>query len=511
MKQVPKPLIWLFGLLMAVSAAGADELGAFGILSDARVGLGANDLSDLAWDGRYMWASGSGTVNQHVSNYGTVYDWRTFRQVSGFGQGTIFALAASGDTVVVSWGNYVDYNGQTVPEGDGLSISLNRGESWRHVPVTDFFPDRAEFKRPGMLTATWDIVIDRGVIWCSTLSGFLLKSADGGRTWTELLPSAPLNLLDLNHHGQCADAYGDTLWVGTFQGLNASFDKGKTWTNFSWPVGEPLSADNPKPGNFVYSVEHKAVGGKTHIWAGSDLYGNTGRYGICHSDDNGRTWTYKSTKYNAWNFAFGHKGASDPAVGDSTVFAASDSGLAVSYDLGENWSIMDIRESDQLAWKPGERIAGVTVVEDTLWVTSANGVARTSDWGGTWTIVKGLVRVPTLDEGKTDIGVSATLGGEETYAYPNPFSPLRRDADFSRTKIHYALTNAARVTVRIYDYKGKPVRDLVRGESRDGGREYDEIWNGRDENNSTCPNGVYFYIIKTDKGDTARGKIVVLD
>ena len=512
MKQALIPLIWFIALFTAIPAVGADELGIFGIQSDARVGLGANDLSDLAWDGKYMWASGSGTMNQHVSNYGTVYDWRTYRQVTGFGNGTIFALAAAGDTVIVSWGNYVDYGGQTVPEGDGLSISLDRGETWRHVPVTDLFPDRASYKRPGMLTATWDIVINRGVIWCSTLSGYLLKSADGGVTWTELLPNTTtLDLQNLNHHGQCADAYGDTLWVGTFQGINVSLNKGKTWSQYYYSsTDDPLTVA-PKPGNFVYAVEHKVVGGKTHVWVGCDTYYGTGVYGICHTDDNGNTWTYKSKKYNAWNFAFGHKGASDPAVSDSTVFAASDSGLAVSYDLGETWSIMNIIDTDRAVWKPGERIAGVAVVADTLWATSANGIARTDDWGKTWTIFKGVARVKTLDTNQTNIGVAATLDGAETYSYPNPFSPQRNDADYSRTKIHYALTNAARVTVTIHDFRGKKVRDLISGESRAGGQEHDEIWNGRDEKNNICPNGVYFYIIKTDKGDTARGKIVVLD
>jgi hypothetical protein len=466
----------------------------------------------MAWDGRTLWVSGSGTLNRHVSNYGSVYDWITYRQMNGFGQGSVFALEASGDTVIVSWGWTEEYLGQQAIMGDGLSISFDRGQTWTHIPVTTLFPSRAGFKYPGRYTATWDITLSRGTIWCSTLSGFLLKSDNMGKTWTNILPDAgPLNLLNPNHHGQCADAYGDTVWVGTFQGINVSFNRGETWKNFSWKSDERIDLANPKPGNFVYTVEHKRVGGKTHVWAGASDYFGVGVYGICHTDDNGRTWSYTTTKYNAWNFAFGKAGTSDPAFGDSTVFAASDSGLAVSHDLGATWDIMDISGSDGRAWNQGERVSSVIVVGDTLWATSANGIARTTDWGETWDIFRGITRVKTIDTGERDIGVSSSFDDVETYAFPNPFSPSRRDADYSKTKIHYALKRDARVTVVLYDYRGRKLRELVSGETRAGGKDHQEIWDGRDANNTIVPNGVYFYLIKTDKGDSARGKIMVLD
>jgi hypothetical protein len=234
-------------------------------------------------------------------------------------------------------------------------------------------------------------------------------------------------------------------------------------------------------------------------------------YGICHTDDNGKTWQYKTTRYNAWNIAFGHKGASDPAFGDSTVFAASDSGLVVSRDLGAHWNVMDIRESDDLFWKNGERVSSVLVVSDTLWAASANGLARTTDWGKTWKIFRGVTRVKTLDTGEKDVGISTAFDDVKTYAFPNPISPSRHDADFSKTRIHYALKKDASISIAIYDYHGRLLRDLVSGVFRAGGRDYQEIWDGRDKNNTLVPNGVYFYRIKTQQGDSARGKIMVLD
>lgn len=499
-------------LCFAGAAAWAAKQDVLEILSAVKAGLGANDLSDLAWDGRTLWVTGGETLSRHVSNYGSVYDWVTYRQMDGFGQGSVYALEASGDTVIVSWGWTEEYQGQQAIMGDGLSLSLDRGQSWTHIPVTTLFPSRAGYKTPGRYTATWDITLSRGTIWCSTLSGFLLKSTNMGKTWTNILPdSGELNLLNPNHHGQCVDAYGDTVWVGTFQGMNVSFDRGRTWKNFSWKPDERIDLANPKPGNFVYAVEHKRVGGKTHVWAGASDYFGVGVYGICHTDDNAKTWSYKTTKYNAWNFAFGHPGASDPAFGDSTVFAASDSGLAVSHDLGATWGIMDIRGSDGRAWKQGENVSSVAVVGDTLWATSANGIARTTDWGKTWDIFWGNTQVKTLDTGERNIGLSSSFDDVETYSFPNPFSPSRRDADYSRTKIYYSLKRDALVTVILYDYRGRKIRELVSGETRARGKDYQEVWDGRDANNTIVPNGVYFYLIKTDKGDSARGKIMVLD
>lgn len=523
-------LLLLLILLFALYFGGIVKADVLAVLKQY-TGLGANDLGDIAWDGETIWFTGSGTLTKKLWGTGRLSsDWLSYRSEPGFGRGSMGALYASGDVLMMSWLYTEIRNDEPVRNGDGFSISYDKGETWERETILDLFPDREGFNYPGTQTITFDFAFSEGTIWASTTSGYLLKSDDLGETWTNIIPPPDTTMVyaNPNHHGQCVDAYNDTLWVGTFQGMNVSFDRGETWTNFSWSSDGSDSPDDLRPGNFCYAVEHKVVDGKTHVWVGSEPFYGVGVYGICHTEDNGETWEYKTTKYNAWNFAFGHAGASNPAVSDSTVFAASDSGLVVSYDLGENWEVIQIAEPDSITtvepdssivvsyypgekWDTGTRVLGLLIVDDTLWVTSSDGLARTTDWGKTWSIFKGVARVKTIDTGDRNVGISSMFDDSKTYAFPNPFSPIRQDQDYSRIRVQYALMKDAEVTVTIHDYTGRHIKEIVSGEYRAGGRDYQEVWDGRDGDNEIVPNGVYFYIIKTNKGDTARGKIMVVD
>ncbi len=524
MKKTYVILICLLGLALTFSPLRADEEDIRKI-QELTTGLGANDLGDMVWDGSTLWIEGSGSLTKLVGEGHHVTDWISLRQEEGFGKGSISALYVSGQILIAAWGYSHIYQDRPTPIGDGISISFDYGSTWYHLTAVDLFPERADETYPGNYTTIYDINVSDDVIWCSVTNGFLIKSENFGLSWRQVIPKElePKDdyerFIDLNYHGQCIDVYGDTLWVGTFQGMNLSTDKGETWTNFSWPLD---GSGNPEvdqwPGNFPVAVEHKVVGGKTHLWVASQDYFGMGKIGICHTDNNGATWEYKKYLNGdslPYNITFGHSGASDPAVSDSTVFVATTAGLLVSYDLGENWETMDIRESDNLYWDEDSGVSSVIVVEDTLWVSSSDGLARTNDWGNTWEIFKGVQRVKTIDTGNRNVGISSQYDylndNIETYAFPNPFTPSRQNPDYSRTRIQYAIENDADISVNIYDYSGKLIRELLSSEFRSGGRDYQEVWDGKDGDNNIVPNGVYFYIIKTNKGDSALDKIMVLD
>jgi hypothetical protein len=78
--------------------------------------------------------------------------------------------------------------------------------------------------------------------------------------------------------------------------------------------------------------------------------------------------------------------------------------------------------------------------------------------------------------------------------YPNPFNP--------QTFIEFALPRAGRVTLRIYDGRGRLVRTLV-DEVRGAGP-HRVRWDGADDGGRAAASGVYHYVLKTADGDLQR-------
>lgn len=66
--------------------------------------------------------------------------------------------------------------------------------------------------------------------------------------------------------------------------------------------------------------------------------------------------------------------------------------------------------------------------------------------------------------------------------YPNPFNP--------ETHISFELAQPGRVQIRIYDVAGRLVRTLTDGQFEAG--QFEESWNGRDENGRSVPSNVYY-------------------
>ncbi|MCX5801252.1 MAG: hypothetical protein NTX17_07700 [Candidatus Eisenbacteria bacterium] len=83
--------------------------------------------------------------------------------------------------------------------------------------------------------------------------------------------------------------------------------------------------------------------------------------------------------------------------------------------------------------------------------------------------------------------------------YPNPFNPV--------CTIRYELPRAGRVNLKVFDVNGSIVRTLVDGWREPGG--CSEIWDGRGDDGSALPSGVYLY--RFQAGDfVATRKMVLL-
>ncbi|MDZ4182009.1 MAG: LamG-like jellyroll fold domain-containing protein [Candidatus Cloacimonadaceae bacterium] len=67
--------------------------------------------------------------------------------------------------------------------------------------------------------------------------------------------------------------------------------------------------------------------------------------------------------------------------------------------------------------------------------------------------------------------------------YPNPFNPT--------AKITYNVSNAANVSISIYNSRGQLAKTFNEGSKEAG--QYNVLWNGLDESGSACSSGIYMF------------------
>jgi hypothetical protein len=134
-----------------------------------------------------------------------------------------------------------------------------------------------------------------------------------------------------------------------------------------------------------------------------------------------------------------------------------------------------------------------------VWFGGAEGIAYTLDspshpFGSVWHIFR------TAEQVGND---------RRTYSFPNPFAPNNEPV-----RLHYSigtnLPGTQDVSIRIFDFAMLPVRTIIQKRLVFNGKEYDEIWNGRNDNHSIVANGVYFYRVEIGNQTPLWGKILVV-
>lgn len=474
----------------------------------------SNSVSDIITERDTMWFGTDKGLSLSV-DAGTSF--RNFGGIPPFDSKGTSALTMNDRIIWVAVASSFTQDNQSIPQGNGLDFSTDRGVTWTYVPqpVDTGLVDTIQYginriKTLDITTTanniTYDLAVTDSVVWAANFAGMLRKSTDFGATWQRVvLPPdtldsiSPTDTLDfdltpsggklnlrqnLNHRVFSVYASDvSTIWVGTAGGINRSTDGGISWRKFSHQ-----NQTNPISGNFVVAINVQRMGSNQIIWAATiNAERSDEQRGVSYSSDQGNTWKTTLLGEFAHNIAFQ----------DSVVYVATDDGLFRSSDLGNSWIRSGtISDPSTLERFSSNQIYAVAVQGDTIWTAGPDGIAYTLDspsspFGYAWRIFRTYVPVQTT---------------AKTYSYPLPFSPNQEVV-----RIHYGLRgHDAPVTIRIFDFAMYPVKTLLRNAVRSASMEYDETWDGRDDRQRRVANGTYFYSVQIGGLDATWGKILVI-
>jgi len=452
-------------------------------------------------------------------------NWKNFYQTSPFGSDGTTAIGYENGNIWATTGRSVEVDGGSMlPEGTGIKYSVDNGLTWTSIPQPIDDPGdslitygintiRALPVTTTISNISYDISFTDSTIWIASFAGGLRKSSDMGETWERVvLPPdtldsiSPTDTLDFSLQ-PVAGAFGDeswlnhrvfsvlgvddsTLYVGTAGGINKSTDNGISWTKFNHK-----NQTNPISGNFVvglgFNDADKSIWAAT--WKAEDL---EEFWGVSHSSDGGENWEVTLPNEHAHNFGFKYIDGSD-----SHVMVPTDKGIFRSGNNGGSWvqpsAIKDSDTNFPIATNIFYAVTSnqVNATDYHIWVGSNSGLVRLTETSGFW-------------EGDWKVYfASAEVKADETFAFPNPFSPAQE-----LVKIKYKLSRDDNVTIRIMNFSMELVRVLIQDAPR---QQFDnhiiDFWDGKDEFGKIVTNGVYFYRIDSDAlNEPLFGKIMVM-
>ncbi|MCX6640162.1 MAG: hypothetical protein NTW14_06725 [bacterium] len=490
-------LRYTFSLLLAVSLqiftasylqAQIPDKAGFRLVSEGGVPLSyllSNSVIDMVPFGSDILM---GTGNGLSIWIAGLQDWESYDESYGLGHGSVSALGAKNGVVWAATAYSQETSQGFLPAGGGVGFSTDEGLSWTwfQQPVD---PDTVTLYDPtttNIQNVTYDLLVTDSAVWIASFGGGLRKFSFADSAWHVVPPDTlPFSSLDyLNHRAFSVTGDDSILWVGTAAGVNKSTDGGVTWTNYSHNPNNP----NTLSGNFVTALGRQVWGIHDVIWAATWPAVGTGEYyGVSKSDDQGQTWQVVLTDtvqtLKTHNFAFS----------DSVVYAATNLGLYKSIDGGQQWEVFpqihDFQTGDSLY---SQEFFCALVLGDTLWVGTGDGIAKSSNFGNTWTVYRSFL--PPDQNGQPS-----------TYAYPNPFSPRLHNV----IRFAYSMPKPGKVTVKIFDFAMDEVATVVSGEYHQTG-DYSDTWHGFRSDGEEVATGVYFFRVEREGADTVWGKFAVI-
>ena len=233
--------------------------------------------------------------------------------------------------------------------------------------------------------------VNDNVAWASGAAGTVIRTADGGTTWTRLTvpDSARLDFRDVDAI-DATTAYLLSIGNGTQSRIYKTTTAGATWT---------LQFTNQEEKGFFDAMAFWDA--RRGVVMGDSI---AGRFDILRTDDGGRTWARVDAK------------KLPPALANEGAFAGSGTNVAVlagghawigtgagprcrvlhTKDFGATWTVVETPVAAtqssgifSIAFRDARR--GLVVGGDyTKEREAVDNAAATSDGGETWTAVKGL-------------------------------------------------------------------------------------------------------------------------
>ncbi|MCF8242598.1 MAG: T9SS type A sorting domain-containing protein [Melioribacteraceae bacterium] len=380
-----------------------------------------------AIDSNTVWAAGEATFMTRTTDGGNWFWWHNFGSWEIIS--SVHAMSATDAWMIIT---------------DGKLEVYKITDEWNAEIKYSDYSDQAPY---GNMVYFWNE--NTGIVVGDPKSGaeipFILRTEDGGDTWSELtsIPNCPSGTYGLTSN---YSVIGDNVWFGLVGGdttlvhpIYYSSDKGATWSTFNPPSGFG--------GVYQVSFMNEDVG---------IIDGPLDKY--AHTSDGGSTWSEKSieisgSEINPYNgYVYGSYW--DNQNGEYMI--------ARSTDYGESWSFFP---------NPSAR-----------WLTDFSFTADNTIWAvgynQTLLLGKGM-------DGPTSIFDGDNRTQPEKFTlyqnYPNPFNPT--------TNFNFTIPTEMEVEIEIYNTLGKKVDEISKGVVSAGMHsfKYDA---------SSLASGVYIYRLK---------------
>ena len=455
-------------------------------------------------------------------------------QTNRLPQGGISAMAASGQGSILLIA--VAGSENDIPVGKGVAFTTDATDSviiWTYYdqPIDNELSDTIPFGDIGFVAVlpitvpqanvTYDIAFSDEFAWIASWAGGLRRYKLLDKSWERvplpmddqfelttcvdtsyvqiggiyilkdfyLNPRDPIDGGNHNHKTFSVLTYGDTIWVGTANGINRGiFGSGNCvdWEHYSYPT-HGLS------GNFVVGLAMQMFNGKRIIWAATvNADDPTEQRGVSYTINDGISWNTALLGERVYNIT----------THDSLVFAATAKGLWKTED-GINWA--RYKPARQAIPVPNTAINSTDEVlanevysvafdsrpyygDNSIWIGTGDGAAHSYDLDGlNWKIFR------------------AEYDRDEVYAYPNPFSPYTHNVIGGDGYVRFHTNEWSGtfvIDLDVYNFAMEKVfaGSFDRRDASSGALK----WNGRDTQGRLVNNGVYFVKLNYPENQTSK-------